>query len=1025
MEFYLTSLIIGLKMHRFFIFGCLFFLCVNFSSSLYAQEFKLSIQSGHSKAIKTLKFNKSSELLVSTGEDKKCIVWELKTRRQLQTIVTTSVPEHIFFLSCDSLLVTADKKEITLWNIISGKKNAEIRVPFGITSCFEDKNGNIVYTTNIIPNGSLNNIILGDSSNKFLPEERIRTSYVGLDKITLKESFSYKLPDGFVAVPYGDSIFISNTTTNCGFAHCTPDKKTPIRPLMLSKSEGNKIKNQLQHKIFLVNEYEKMVYFINSERIQVKKITPEINLNKLGNPFTIDIKSPFEMISSAGISAHLLIVGYGRGDINIRSSKNGKTLKYLKYHQTPIYDIAISPDEKYFASCSSEEIILWDLQSFNPIHCFSSSSGNITTFNISADKRKLAIANSNGMLQYWNLETNEIILGKANVSGSMNTTYVRDINILNDSITELSVLFGLKSGLNLTKATEYYGKWFIHKNKIELQPIRKHSLFDEDIKIEESNSHSVKNKSGNVIIRSYLNSLAWYKTEYYKDTNLIFLKEKAHQDRITCLRIDEENGLLYSSSEDGALKIWGLQTGEELVTLLSYGKDFLYLSPENYYYSSKGSIQNVGFRKGLSVYPFEQFDIIYNRPEKVLSRIPLIDKQELQLFSMAYEKRIKWLGLKDSNLKRDFNKAPILKITSEKIKSTEKNNYLLGFSIADSLSGITAVNILINGVNYSVRNYQGQKSLSDTMWIGLNHGKNYVQIFATNASGVSSFREGFYIEQTTTSKPDLYLITIGSGKFNQKDYNLKYAAKDAADVADFFRKNKIFKKTHTKTIINEDVNRYAVMAAIESLKNISINDHVVVFYAGHGLLDKKLNYYLSTTDVDFSEPAEKGISYDSLIMAIEKIPARSKVLFIDACHSGELDKDDVIKSEETTINDGKLVFRSVNGGVVTKAEAMGLKKSLEFSKMIFTDLRKNNGVAVISSAGGAEYAIEGEKWNNGIFTYCLLNGMKKSQSDINNDGKIFLSELQEYLTREVKRISNGLQVPTSRSENIYNDFLIK
>jgi hypothetical protein len=85
----------------------------------------------------------------------------------------------------------------------------------------------------------------------------------------------------------------------------------------------------------------------------------------------------------------------------------------------------------------------------------------------------------------------------------------------------------------------------------------------------------------------------------------------------------------------------------------------------------------------------------------------------------------------------------------------------------------------------------------------------------------------------------------------------------------------------------------------------------------------------------------------------------------------------------------------------------------------------NNGTTVISSAGGTEFAIESENWRNGAFTYCLLYGLSSGDADLNKNKLITLSELQEYLLFEVNRITNGSQTPTSRVENLNNDFTLK
>tara|TARA_B110000037_G_C17084296_1_gene491308 strand:+ start:1208 stop:1495 length:288 start_codon:yes stop_codon:yes gene_type:complete len=91
---------------------------------------------------------------------------------------------------------------------------------------------------------------------------------------------------------------------------------------------------------------------------------------------------------------------------------------------------------------------------------------------------------------------------------------------------------------------------------------------------------------------------------------------------------------------------------------------------------------------------------------------------------------------------------------------------------------------------------------------------------------------------------------------------------------------------------------------------------------------------------------------------------------------------------------------------------------------LFTDLRKGTGAKVISSSGGTELSIEGNSFNNGLYTYCLLNELTTGAADLNKDKEIFVSELQMYVKQEVNRLSNGLQTPTSRIHNKALDYRI-
>ena len=93
-------------------------------------------------------------------------------------------------------------------------------------------------------------------------------------------------------------------------------------------------------------------------------------------------------------------------------------------------------------------------------------------------------------------------------------------------------------------------------------------------------------------------------------------------------------------------------------------------------------------------------------------------------------------------------------------------------------------------------------------------------------------------------------------------------------------------------------------------------------------------------------------------------------------------------------------------------------------KTLFNDVSKGTGATVISAAGGYEFALESEDWNNGVFTYAILNGLSSGKADRNGDGLVYVSELKDYVTLQVVALTDGKQHPTTRSENALNDFIL-
>jgi len=140
---------------------------------------------------------------------------------------------------------------------------------------------------------------------------------------------------------------------------------------------------------------------------------------------------------------------------------------------------------------------------------------------------------------------------------------------------------------------------------------------------------------------------------------------------------------------------------------------------------------------------------------------------------------------------------------------------------------------------------------------------------------------------------------------------------------------------------------------------------------------------------------------------------------IDACHSGEVDKDEIkLVTEE-------LKRKGVNArGFVKKPQPIGIDNAFELMQELFADLRRGTGAMVISSASGMEFALESATWKNGVFTYSILEGLENRICDTNQDGVVQVSELKDYVFNRVVELTNGKQHPTSRRENLENDFVV-
>ena len=501
-----------------------------------------------------------------------------------------------------------------------------------------------------------------------------------------------------------------------------------------------------------------------------------------------------------------------------------------------------------------------------------------------------------------------------------------------------------------------------------------------------------------------------------------------HNDKITSLQFLDDKPLIITSSHDATLKLWNTETRELVVTIIPIDFDkVVIVTPDNYYLAPKGALDGLGFRQGSDFFPVEQFDLIYNRPDIVLSRIGFANEETITMFEKAYAKRLRKMNFAEIDLSNpDLHLPESILQNSDLPLQTSDKSITLDVQALDSKYTLNRLNVSVNNIPlYGMKGFDLSSfgdQYSGEVNVNLSPGKNTIKVSVINDRGVESLATTFDINcQASFEEPTLYTYTIGVSEYQQSDYNLEYASKDARDVANLMMGSKSVEEKNVLEITDVEAGREKILEIKQHLMESKVNDKVLVFVAGHGVLDENLDYYLATHDMDFANPSLKGLPYEELENILDGIPARNKLLMIDACHSGEVDKEEVELVAETQVSQGEIKFRAVPGKKVKK---VGLDNSFELMKTLFADLRKNSGAIVISSAGGAEYAIEGNQWKNGVFTYSLINGIKSKKADLNKDGVIRASELQKFLEAEVTRLTEGKQKPTSRVENQLNDFVI-
>jgi len=527
-----------------------------------------------------------------------------------------------------------------------------------------------------------------------------------------------------------------------------------------------------------------------------------------------------------------------------------------------------------------------------------------------------------------------------------------------------------------------------------------------------------------------------------------------HTSDVTSLNYLRDGRTLVSGGADGTLRVWNLGAPaaaraadgtvqlREVVQLIALGaSDYVAVTPDQFYRTSRRGVGGVAFRAGGKLYPFEQFDLRFNRPDVILERLGRAPAEVVQGYRSAWQRRLKKLGFTEDRLGSEFHLPQIELAGSAPPVSTGESSLALRVRASDDRVPLDRVNVFVNDVpvfgtaGLPIANRQAQAHEQEIR-VPLVAGRNKVQVSVLNQQGAESLRQTLYTTSTApVIPPDVYVLAIGVSRYQRESYNLRFASKDASDLIGAYRalagQPGAVGNVHVLPLTDDKATRTSIRDARRWLEQARVNDLVVLFAAGHGMTDAQSNYYFGTYDIDPDRPASAGLPYEEFEALLDGIPALQKLMLIDTCFSGEIEKDEpvAIAQQADTGGAGTVQMRAfktsraVNVVADTAGTPVAASEALRFQEL-FADLRRGTGAVVISSASGNEYAFEGDQWANGVFTYALLDGLKNGRADRNQDRIVSVSELQAHVLDEVRRLTAGGQNPTVRRENLEYDFRV-
>ncbi|WP_121356821.1 caspase family protein [Flavisolibacter nicotianae] len=430
-----------------------------------------------------------------------------------------------------------------------------------------------------------------------------------------------------------------------------------------------------------------------------------------------------------------------------------------------------------------------------------------------------------------------------------------------------------------------------------------------------------------------------------------------------------------------------------------------------------------------------QNDAMLNRPDLFLKLLNNHDER----FGIIYDRVVKLRQHKSQHAVQT-GKMPEVRIvqTSDlKMLYRNSNKVRLTIQLLDSLRSIRKINIWINGLPTLGYNGKLVPMAIDSMYqtVVLTEGKNVIEVAVMNEAGVWGKRAKFvcYYAPPLPSPSCTYFVGIGMSEYEDTTRRLNASVEDIRSVI----KNMQAQDPNFKvldTLLNTRYSlRRQLMQIKEKLIRTSAKDKVIFWLSGHGLLSPgNLTWHFAGYNTNFAHPdTSTTLTYDDLEDLFEGVPARKRLIMIDACHAGQSyfdyadtqgykQKENAADGQKDRSGDPpvKSSFEIIDGFSTFIPDDRFENIDYEAFKIItqaFPDYSQNGSVVITASRG--EQTAKEDKYN-GLFTRSFLKIYDRTPT-----GTLTVSRLVDQLLEEFR--NSEYQSPSLKAFNPASDWILK
>jgi hypothetical protein len=480
------------------------------------------------------------------------------------------------------------------------------------------------------------------------------------------------------------------------------------------------------------------------------------------------------------------------------------------------------------------------------------------------------------------------------------------------------------------------------------------------------------------------------------------------------VNLSQNGAVIVAAYGDGTIHWQRWSNSQELLTLFvdAQTRTWVAWTPGGYYMASPGGEDligwqvNRGWEQQADFFPAARFRDRFNRPDIVRLVLETLDEGEAV-------KRANEAGRRREDSSSIIARLPPVVM----ILSPRDGDHFSGDTIALEYAVRSPSNLPIDGVEVLI---DGRPARSETFkaddGVGENRRKLTIPVpahdvvvslfahigeIAGEAARVKLTYDGVRPPNSNLLEPSLYVLAIGVSNYARADLRLRYPAGDARSFAEEVQRQKggLYSNVGVRLLVDEDATREGVIDGLEWLgREVTSRDLAILFLAGHGLTDERLNYWYLPVDATPDRLGATAVSQDDIRRSLAAV-AGKVVLFLDTCSTGS----------------------ALRGG----GRARG---PIDIDSVINDFAKTENGLVVFSASSGRENSCEndarGNEWGHSAFAMALIEGISGGKADLLHSGVFSVSELDAYVSERVKELTQGRQHPVMTRPISVPDFPI-